>query len=390
MTSSPLGSARVRSLFLDYFRRHDHQVVRSSPLVPSDPTLLFTNAGMVQFKDVFTGQKQVSYRRAATSQKCVRAGGKHNDLDNVGRTARHHTFFEMLGNFSFGDYFKAGAIEYAWEFLTKELALDPKRLVISVFGGDAGLGIGPDDEARALWKKITGFSDERIFGLGVKDNFWMMGDTGPQGPCSEIHYFVGQGDHIPCAEEAAGRTCLGPACDCAPAGWRSGTWSSCSSRKRPRTPRCCRLPKPPPSTRARAWSASPLVASTGVKLHEQLRPRTCSCRSWRYGLRRPPSRPYLDRYERDSSTDDAVSMRVLADHGRAATFLIADGVQPGEPGPRATCCVSIMRRAIRHAVRLGLPAGFFYGTLCNCRGGPRWPWRRLPGACPTARGLIEK
>ena len=156
--------------------------MRSSPLVPAnDPTLLFTNAGMVQFKDVFTGREERPYKRATSSQKCVRAGGKHNDLENVGRTARHHTFFEMLGNFSFGDYFKEGAIEFAWEWL-RSLDLDPKRLVITVFGGDAQPQLGPDDEARALWKKVTGFSDDRIFGLGMADNFWMMGDTGPQGP----------------------------------------------------------------------------------------------------------------------------------------------------------------------------------------------------------------
>src|SRR5581483_10493833 len=145
----------------------------------------------VQFKDVFTGRESRPYSRATSSQKCVRAGGKHNDLENVGRTARHQTFFEMLGNFSFGDYFKEQAIAYAWEWLTRELALDRDRLVITVFGGDAALGLGPDDEARAIWKKVTGFSDERIRGLGMKDNFWMMGDTGPQGPCSEIYYYFG-------------------------------------------------------------------------------------------------------------------------------------------------------------------------------------------------------
>src|SRR6185369_16271418 len=145
--------------------------------------------GMVQFKDVFTGKETRPYKRATSSQKCVRAGGKHNDLENVGRTARHHTFFEMLGNFSFGDYFKEKAIVYAWEWLTHEIKVDPKRLVITVFGGDESLG--PDEEARVLWKKVSGFSDERIIGLGRADNFWMMGETGPQGPCSEIHYYVG-------------------------------------------------------------------------------------------------------------------------------------------------------------------------------------------------------
>src|SRR5687767_4364157 len=188
-----MDAKSVRTSFLSFFAKRGHEIVRSSPLVPqNDPTLLFTNAGMVQFKDVFTGAEARGYQRATSSQKCVRAGGKHNDLENVGRTARHHTFFEMLGNFSFGDYFKEGAIAFGWEWLTREISLDPKRLVITVFGGEPSPGLGPDDEARAIWKKVTGFGDDRIFGLGMKDNFWMMGDTGPQGPCSEIHYWVGE------------------------------------------------------------------------------------------------------------------------------------------------------------------------------------------------------
>src|SRR4051812_27260147 len=181
----------IRAAFLDYFSRHGHEVVASSPLVPrNDPTLMFTNAGMVQFKDVFTGAEVRSYKRATTSQKCVRAGGKHNDLDEVGKTPRHHTFFEMLGNFSFGDYFKPDAIAWAWELLTSVYRIDPARLVVTVFGGDADDRLGPDDEARAIWKKVTGFGDDRVIGLGKKDNFWAMGDTGPMGPCSEIHYFM--------------------------------------------------------------------------------------------------------------------------------------------------------------------------------------------------------
>src|SRR5437773_8242394 len=153
-----MTGSELRRSFLEYFRHHGHTVVRSSPLVPaSDPTLLFTNAGMVQFKGVFLGEERREYTRATTCQKCVRAGGKHNDLENVGRTGRHHTFFEMLGNFSFGDYFKADAIAFAWELLTKDLGLDPARLVVSVFGGDDAIGLGPDDEARALWKKVAGF-----------------------------------------------------------------------------------------------------------------------------------------------------------------------------------------------------------------------------------------
>src|SRR5512135_2166191 len=185
-----MKAADVRRAFLEFFHRHGHEVVASSSLVPqNDPTLLFTNAGMNQFKDVFTGVEQRPYKRATTSQKCVRAGGKHNDLDEVGKTPRHHTFFEMLGNFSFGDYFKQDAIAWAWELLTKVYALDPKYMVVTVYGGDKSLaGVAPDDEARAIWKKVTGFGDDRVIGLGKKDNFWQMGDTGPMGPCTEIHF----------------------------------------------------------------------------------------------------------------------------------------------------------------------------------------------------------
>src|SRR3954447_9659013 len=201
--SIPMTGHEIRQKFLDYFAGKGHRPVRSSSLVPAnDPTLLFTNAGMNQFKDVFLGLEKRDYSRATSSQKCVRAGGKHNDLENVGRTARHHTFFEMLGNFSFGDYFKADAIDFAWNWLTRELKLDPKRLIITVFGGDPELpGIGADDEARAMWRKVTGFADDRIIGLGKADNFWMMGDTGPQGPCSEIHYCAGACDTGSSAKE---------------------------------------------------------------------------------------------------------------------------------------------------------------------------------------------
>src|SRR2546428_1485292 len=184
-----LTTDQIRRQFLDYFAKKNHREVASSSLVPAgDPTLLFTNAGMNQFKDVFLGREQRDYKRAATSQKCVRAGGKHNDLENVGRTARHLTFFEMLGNFSFGDYFKAGAIEYAWELLTKIWKLDVNRLWFTVFEG--GEGVPADDEAAKLWVK-AGAAPDRVLRFGKKDNFWSMGDTGPCGPCSEIHYFRG-------------------------------------------------------------------------------------------------------------------------------------------------------------------------------------------------------
>src|SRR4026208_1675058 len=195
-------SSSVRRTFLDYFAKQGHKPVASASLVPhNDPTLLFTNAGMNQFKDYFTRKAQPPFPRAPRAQKSVPARGKHNDLENVGRTARHHTFFEMLGNFSFGNYFKADAIAFAWEFLTKELRIDASRLIATVYTDD--------DDAFALWKKIAGLKDDRIMRLGEKDNFWARGDTGPCGPCSEVHFH--QGDHLPCAEEAAGRTCPGPA-----------------------------------------------------------------------------------------------------------------------------------------------------------------------------------
>ena len=179
------GVNEIRSAFLDYFSKHGHEVVPSSPLVPrNDPTLMFTNAGMVQFKNVFTGIEKRPYSRAVTSQKCVRAGGKHNDLDNVGYTARHHTFFEMLGNFSFGDYFKDVAIELAWQLITKEFGLAEDKLLVTVFS--------EDDEAFDLWRKIAGLPESKIIRIPTSDNFWQMGDTGPCGPCSEIFYDHGE------------------------------------------------------------------------------------------------------------------------------------------------------------------------------------------------------
>ena len=185
----------IREKFLSYFEKHGHRRVPSSPLLPAnDPTLLFTNAGMNQFKDLFLGNETRDYKRAVTSQKCIRAGGKHNDLDEVGKTARHHTFFEMLGNFSFGDYFKKEAVEFAWDFLLNELKLEESRLWFSVFEGDAE--VGPDDEARRQWEAV-GAKPERILGFGRKDNFWQMGETGPCGPCSEIHYYMGDDPEDP-------------------------------------------------------------------------------------------------------------------------------------------------------------------------------------------------
>ena len=208
---------QVRSTFLDFFARNGHAVVASSPLVPrNDPTLMFTSAGMVQFKNVFTGQETRPYTRATTAQKCVRAGGKHNDLDNVGYTNRHHTFFEMLGNFSFGDYFKELAIPLAWDLVTKDFALNPKHLLITIYYDD--------EDAYRIWKKVTGFSDGKIIRIATSDNFWAMGDTGPCGPCSEI--FI---DQDPNGTRRIAGGPPGSADQDATDFSNSGIWSSCSS-----------------------------------------------------------------------------------------------------------------------------------------------------------------
>src|SRR2546422_5981305 len=330
---------RLREEFLRYFEGHGHRRVRSSSLVPGDdPTLLFTNAGMVQFKRVFTGEEQREYRRATSCQKCVRAGGKHNDLENVGRTARHHTFFEMLGNFSFGDYFKADAIGYAWEFLTRDLGLDRKRLMATVFTDD--------DDAFALWKKVAGFGNDRILRLGEKDNFWAMGDHGPCGPCSEVHFH--QGDHLPCPEEAAGRSCLGPACECDR--WLE-IWNlvfmqfnrDASGVMRP-------LPRPSIDTGMGLERVAAVMqgktSDYDTDLFAPLIERIAAL----------SGKAYRARQERD------VSMQVIADHARATTFLIADGVTPSNEW-RGYVLRRIMRRAMRHGRLLGLTEPFLWRTV---------------------------
>jgi len=331
----------LRQRFLDYFARHGHAVVRSSPLVPArDPTLLFTNAGMVQFKSVFLGEEQRDYKRAATAQKCVRAGGKHNDLENVGRTARHHTFFEMLGNFSFGDYFKEEAVKFCWELLTGELGLPKDRLKATVFT--------EDDDAFALWKKIAGLGDDRILRLGEKDNFWAMGDTGPCGPCSEVHFH--QGDHIACAEEQAGRECLGPACDCDR--WLE-IWNLVFMQfNRDASGKMTPLPKPSIDTGMGLERIAAVMQGKGSNYDTDL------------------LRPLLTHVERLSKTrygadaEHDVSMRVIADHARAATFLITDGVTPSNEW-RGYVLRRIMRRAMRHGRMLGLTEPFLWDVTAT-------------------------
>jgi alanyl-tRNA synthetase len=338
-------AAQVRESFLAFFEKRGHTRVASSSLVPSnDPTLLFTNAGMVQFKDVFTGREKRDYRRATSSQKCVRAGGKHNDLDNVGFTARHHTFFEMLGNFSFGDYFKADAVPFAWEFVTRDLGIQPQRLAATVFAGEEG--IPSDEEAFQLWRK-QGLPEQRIERLGKDDNFWAMGDTGPCGPCSELHFH--QGDDLPCAAEAAGSRCLGVACDCDR--WLE-IWNLVFMQFERRVKDGPLEPLPRPSIDTGAGLERMAAVVEGVRsnydtdLFAPLIERAAELSGRTYGR----------------TAEDDASMRVIADHSRATAFLIADGVQPSNEG-RGYVLRRIMRRAIRHGARLGLEEPFFDRTV---------------------------
>jgi alanyl-tRNA synthetase len=333
-----MKAADVRSAFLEFFRHKGHRVVASSSLVPSnDPTLLFTNAGMVQFKDVFTGAEPRDYKRAATSQKCVRAGGKHNDLDEVGKTPRHHTFFEMLGNFSFGDYFKTDAIAWAWELLTGVYKIDPSRMCVTVFGGDRDDGLGPDDEARAIWKKVTGFGDDRVIGLGKKDNFWAMGDTGPMGPCSEIHYFM------------AGPPPRWPTTD--PASWVGWLeiWNLVFMQFERRTPGGELFPLPAPSIDTGAGLERVTSVLQGVRsnydtdLFTGILARAAALAGVTYG----------------KSDESDTSLRVIADHARCSAFLIADGVFPDNTG-REYVLRRIFRRAVRHGKLLGLEQPFMH------------------------------
>src|SRR5512143_433345 len=334
----------IRSAFLRYFEERGHRVVKSSPLVPqNDPTLLFANAGMNQFKDVFLGRERRDYSRAASAQKCVRAGGKHNDLENVGVTARHHTFFEMLGNFSFGDYFKKEAVAFAWEFLTKQLGLPQDRLTVTIFRGENG--VPRDAEAHGFW--LAHVPAARVLELGMKDNFWAMGDTGPCGPCSEIHFF--QGDALPGPEAAAGRACLGVECECDR--WLE-VWNLVFMQY----------------DRDAAGTLQPLPApcvDTGMGLERVTAVVQGRLSNYDTDLFTPLLAAVARRagktYGRDPADD--VSMRVIADHLRATTFLVADGVLPGNEG-RGYVLRKIVRRALRHGKRLGIE-GPFLSLLTN-------------------------
>ena len=320
------SSADIRKIFLDFFQQQGHQIVASSPLVPAnDPTLLFTNAGMVQFKELFLGEETRSYSRAVTSQRCVRAGGKHNDLENVGYTARHHTFFEMLGNFSFGDYFKREAIQYAWQFLTVTLALPADKLWITVFEDD--------DEAASIWINEMGVNPSRISRIGAKDNFWSMGDTGPCGPCSEIFY-----DHGP---DVAGGPPGSPEED----GDRYiEIWNLVFMQyERASDGSLTDLPKP--------------SVDTGMGLERLVAVLQNVHNNYDIDL----FKHLITSIQELSGTKEPThtSLRVVADHIRSCSFMITDGVQPSNEG-RGYVLRRIIRRAIRHGHQLGLKEAFFY------------------------------
>ena len=333
-----MKSTEVRQKFLDFFAARDHQIVASSSLVPAnDPTLLFTNAGMVQFKEAFLGEETRSYSRATTSQRCVRAGGKHNDLENVGYTARHHTFFEMLGNFSFGDYFKREAIQFAWEFLTVELRLPPERLWVTVFEDD--------DEAASIWLNEIKVNPERLSRLGEKDNFWAMGDTGPCGPCSEIFY-----DHGP---EVPG----GPPGSSDEDGDRYiEIWNLVFMQfERKSDGSMTSLPKPSVDTGAGLERLSAVLQ----KVHS----------NYEIDL----FQSLLKEVIKITRTEDLQnsSLNVIADHIRSCAFLIVDGVLPSNEG-RGYVLRRIIRRAVRHGHQLGVKDPFFFrltGKLSDIMGG---------------------
>jgi alanyl-tRNA synthetase len=363
----------IRETFLRFFEGKGHRRVRSSSLVPhGDPTLLFTNAGMNQFKDVFLGLEKREYDKATSAQKCVRAGGKHNDLENVGFTKRHHTFFEMLGNFSFGDYFKEKAIPYAWELITSPdwYGIPKDKLYITVFRG-TGSGEGDyaviprDDEARNLWQ-AEGISNERIVGLGQKENFWQMGDTGPCGPCSEIHYDMG-----PEASEQGHTDCKFP-CDC---GRYVEIWNLVFMEySRDESGKLTRLPKPSIDTgmglERMAAVLQGVISNYDTDLFQPLMERAAEL----CGVN-------LEEEKKEERGRGAASLRVIADHARATTFLITDGVLPSNEG-RGYVLRKIMRRAISHGGLVGATRPFLHEMTRTVRDlmGSAYPELLAPGA----------
>nr|WP_245168312.1 alanine--tRNA ligase [Desulfobaculum xiamenense] len=311
----------IRKKFLEYYERNGHRIVESSALVPKDdPTLLFTNAGMVQFKKIFLGQEKRDYVRATTSQKCLRVGGKHNDLENVGRTARHHTFFEMLGNFSFGDYFKEDAIRFAWGFITEELKLPKDKLYITIYKDD--------DEAAELWQKVAGVSADRIYRLGEKDNFWSMGDTGPCGPCSEIH--IDQGEHMCCGPDCGIGKCD---CDRFLEIWNLVFMQYDQAADGTRTP----LPRPSIDTGMGLERIAAVCQGVNSNFDTDLFQSLIGYIAGLTGVK-----------YRQQGEDVDTALRVIADHSRAIAFMIADGILPSNEGRGY-----VLRRLIRRALRFG-------------------------------------
>src|SRR5438105_2090088 len=330
---NPMTGNQIRQRFLDFFAERGHCVVRSSSLVPAnDPTLLFTNAGMNQFKDVFLGMEKRDYSRAASSQKCVRAGGKHNDLENVGYTRRHHTFFEMLGNFSFGDYFKAEAIEFAWDLVTKEFGLPKDKLYVTVFR--------EDDEAEVLWQKVAGVSKDRIFRLDEKDNFWQMGETGPCGPCSEIYYDFG-----PEAADTGKENVAFPG----DAGDRYVEIWNLVFMQYDRDAAGTLTPLPRPSI------------DTGMGLERTAAVLQGKISNYDTDLIRPIIDFAAERFGIATGSDARAdtALRIAADHARATAFLINDGVLPANEG-RGYVLRKIMRRAMRNVRMIGVTDPFLY------------------------------
>src|SRR5215467_13421047 len=344
-----MTSNEIRASFLEYFARNGHRIVPSSPLVPGDdPTLLFKNAGMNQFKDVFLGREKREYTRASTSQKVMRVSGKHNDLDNVGPSHRHHTFFEMLGNFSFGDYFKREALPFAWALLTDVWKMDPDRLVVSIFKGEQG--IPRDDEAYDVWRAV-GVPPDRILELGTDDNFWQMGDTGPCGRCSEIYYVRGTGTD--------------PEIEV----WNNVFMEFERSADGTLTP----LPAPSIDTGMGLERITAVLqqkdSNYDTDVFEPLLRRVGELAGVRYG----------------AAEEADISMRVVADHARATTFLIGDGVLPSNEW-RGYVLRKIMRRAMRHGKHLGLNEPFLYQLVAVLA-------REMGEAYPelrTNRSMIEQ
>ncbi len=352
-----MTSREIREHFLKFLESLRHKRVASASLIPNDdPTLYFTNAGMVPFKNYFTGAQKAPYPRAASSQKCLRVSGKHNDLENVGRTARHHTFFEMLGNFSFGDYFKKEAIRYAWDFLTVEMRIPKDRLWITVYE--------KDDEAEELWRKEVGVPRDRIVRLGEKDNFWSMGDTGPCGPCSEIHY--DHGEKYGCQRPTCG---VGCDCDRYMEIWNLVFMQFERDEDGQGHIRMKPLPKPSIDTGMGLERLSAVVQGVHSNYDSDL--FTPIIRE----VERLTGRHYTPQAKTGSPEDGVnVSIRVLADHIRSSTFLIADGVQPSNDG-RGYVLRRILRRAIRHGKLLGMDQPFFYKLTETVRQemGPVYP-----------------